>query len=209
MAWFRGFGFRPMWQRFRGSRQRRQRRVTGATLITRIQTAPAAIIDGYERRYVALPESWRDTEADAMTSAEILEQTRRDFAAAIPAIRAEGARHVARLRARDPLFTGAYHWDDVENVRISPETAIALVQQATRDYEAERTPAQAALKARRRAAASYKRLAYHQWMRDPATRARVLAMTADDWRYWKDFTPVTAQQLKQRDAYVLGRRRRR
>ena len=169
-------------------------------VLSLIARAPEAAIPRYMVRY----DNWdspgesRDTEADSMTYVELVEQTKRDFAAAVPLIRAEGERHVAKLRARDPAYVQAYvGWrEGVTDADIA--RAVTFVRNVTKAYASHRAPDKAAAVAWKRVVASHKRLFPRRWYQRLGVRS---SRSRDQ--------AVTAEHSRARDAYVLSRRARR
>lgn len=168
-------------------------------IVGRIPRAPESVIPRYSVRYDTWddPSESRDTEADSMTRAEITDQTRRDFATAVPMIRAEGQRHIARLRARVPAYVQAYVGgvEGVSNADI--ERAVAFVRNVTKAYASHRAADKVAAMAWKRVVASHTRLFPRRWYRRHPQPGR--AGPAAD---------ITAEQSRARDAYVLSRRQR-
>lgn len=176
-------------------------------VLSLIPRAPEATIPRYMVRYDNwdYPSESRDMEADSMTYAELFEQTKRDFTAAVPLIRAEGERHVAKLRARDPAYVQAYvGWrEGVTDADIA--RAIAFVRNVTKAYATHRAPEKVAAVAWKRVVASHKRMFPRAWYQRLGLRSRTRNQSMRAW----ESREVTAEQSRARDAYVLSRRTRR
>ena len=161
---------------------------------------------GYGERYFNwdYPAQSRDYEADSMTHAEILRQTKSQFAAAVPLIRAEGARQIRALRARDRQHLQAYlgGWGGMTQTDVN--RAITYVRNLTDAYASHRAPDKVPGMAWKRVVASYKRLFPMKWYEG---RGRLGLRTRAGYTAWQ-LKRVTAEEARARDAYVLSRRQR-